>query len=109
MACPATTLDGISKEPVRCTLPAGHSGSHEGGCITWLHQPSPYSSPTLRRCPECDQYRYLGPGASCPDCPPSRERLLEETARAYLQARDRVDPEGEREARARLEEVLRDR
>lgn len=33
MSCPATTLD--FGEVVRCTLPAGHEGLHQGACIGW--------------------------------------------------------------------------
>jgi hypothetical protein len=33
VTCPATTTD--FGEVVRCRLPAGHDGCHEGGCIGW--------------------------------------------------------------------------
>jgi hypothetical protein len=42
MSCPATTTD--FGEVVRCRLPAGHDGCHEGGCIGWSTPvPAPYS------------------------------------------------------------------
>ena len=99
--CPATTVDRLSRETTRCRLPAGHDGCHEGACIGWSTPvPGPYSDSAA---PD-DLAAWRGLTVAL------RARLTrtQEAARAYLDARDRVDPAGEREARARLETELDD-
>jgi hypothetical protein len=96
MSCPVTTID--FGELVRCTLPEGHTGPHESAPYP---VPGPYSEST----PPDDLAAWRGLAIAL------RGRLTatQEAARAYVDARERVDPDGEREAKARLEEVLRDR
>jgi hypothetical protein len=101
MSCPVTTID--FGELVRCTLPEGHTGPHEDGCIGWYAPapPGPYSEST----PPDDLAAWRGLAIAL------RGRLTatQEAARAYVEARERVDPDGERKAKARLEEVLDER
>jgi len=101
MSCPATTLD--FGELVRCRLPEGHAGPHEDGCIGWYAPPHP--GPYSESPPPDDLAAWRGLAIAL------RGRLTatQEAARAYVEARERVDPEGERKAKERLEEVLRDR
>ena len=101
MSCPIVTLD--FGELVRCRLEEGHTGPHEDGCIGWYAPapPGPYSES-----PPPDD---LTAWRSLARVLRGRLTATQEAARSYLDARDRVDPEGEREAKERLEEVLRDR
>lgn len=100
MDCPVTTLD--FGELVRCTLPAGHEGGHEGGCIGWsTPAPGPYSDSADPD--DLTAWRGLANALR------GRLTRTQEAARAYVDARDRVDPEGKREAKTRLLEVLDER
>jgi len=99
--CPVTTID--FGELVRCRLEEGHAGPHEDGCIGW-HAPAP-PGPYSESPPPDD----LTAWRSLAHVLRGRLTATQEAARAYVEARERVDPDGEREAKARLEEVLRDR
>jgi len=66
-------------------------------------QPSPYSQGEPTDPGDLTAWRSLARVLR------GRLTATQEAARSYLDARERVDPEGEREAKARLEEVLRDR
>ena len=101
MNCPVTTLD--FREVVRCRLEEGHAGPHDDGCIGWYAPapPGPYSES-----PPPDD---LTAWRSLARVLRGRLTATQEAARAYVEARERVNPDGEREAKARLKEVLRDR
>ncbi len=98
VTCPIVTVD--FGELVRCRLPEGHAGPHEDGCIGWYAPapPGPYSESP----PPDDLAAWKGLARVL------RGRLTatQEAARGYLDARERVDPDGEREAKERLKEVL---
>jgi hypothetical protein len=94
--CPVTTID--FGELVRCRLEEGHTGPHESA-------PYPVPGPYSESPPPDD----LTAWRSLARVLRGRLTATQEAARSYLDARERVDPDGEREAKARLEEVLDDR
>lgn len=112
LTCPATTFD--FGEVVRCELPEGHEGLHQGGCIGW-RTPAVVEGAVARERRIAYGVALDGLGATFdPDASPltlllqvqqetARHRALAEAVADYLSALDAAgeDPPGT----ARLREL----